>query len=176
MLMRLMTLLCAWALALALPACKSADKPDGAPEAQTGEEAAAPAPAAALEGPDCKSAPVDQVCCEALTPKCNECRDGNRKAYDAWVASCGKPSLADAPCGTPPVVDCCGEDSPECRACRDTALNQLMAWKTKCAAADTTTCDKPPQATVCCQAMTPSCDSCRDRVRRVQQEWQRRCR
>lgn len=155
---------------LFVPACKSTDHPDG-------DEGALKADASALASKDgCAAAPKLPVCCEAMTPTCNECRDTNVKTMDAWRVACLKPTETPIDCASPPVTACPNDGSSAARDCRQEALNQLMTWRDKCATeGDAVTCDKKPTVTACCMAMIPSCEACRARNDRTVADWQRRC-
>jgi hypothetical protein len=82
---------------------------------------------------DCEAGPPAIVCCEALTPTCNECRDKGAKALEVWHGRCDKKVELPAECGEKvPSVACCPESSSECNACRAEALNKLLARRAKC--------------------------------------------
>jgi hypothetical protein len=179
---RVLAMITVLGMVQAVPACRSADK--GTPESAGELTPPSPDVGASLHETepktgkpvlDCNQPPVMKACCEALTPKCNDCREENRKLQDDWNAKCTKPSLADAPCGSPPAIECCNEDTNDCRACREKALNELLAWTKKCGTDADVNCAKQPIPVLCCQAMTPSCDACRDRSRRTLEDWHRRC-
>ncbi len=170
-------------LSLTLFACKSSDGPvpdDGQVKAAdagsdgsgSGEAAVAPAGRASA----CAKSPELGVCCEAMTPKCNDCREKNAATMDGWRTRCLKPEAVAPDCAMAPVLSCPGDGSDAARDCRQEALNTMMAWKEKCGAEETpAACDKKPATTVCCTAMIPSCDACRARGDRAVAEWQRRC-
>jgi hypothetical protein len=143
------------------------------------EEAASAAAVKSTESApanSCAKAPAMPVCCEAMTPACNDCREKNAQTMDAWRAACLKPEAIAPDCATAPVTSCPNDGTDAARDCRQQALNVMMAWKEKCGAEETpASCDKKPSLTVCCQAMIPSCEACRARNDRSVAEWQRRC-
>ncbi len=166
-------------LALASVSCKSSDKEDDEAvlaAAPTADEAGAdlkPTAAPVAKDP-CAAPPAPAICCEAITPSCNECRAKADQELDAWRAKCVKPVDVDKDCkGNPPVASCNADDAD----CRARAMNALMDWKTKCQGElDEVSCDKQPPVIMCCQAMIPSCEACKTRAARIVDEWQRRCR
>lgn len=157
-------------LSSTLYACKSTDGP-GLDAGQV-KDAASGAAAAG----ECAKAPTLGICCEAMTPACNDCRGKNAATMDAWRSKCLKPEAVAPDCAMAPVVSCPNDGTAAARDCRQEALNTMMAWKEKCGAEDEpAACDRKPQQTVCCMAMIPSCEACQTRNERAVAEWQRRC-
>lgn len=174
-------LLALLALLLSFSACRSTDHRDEGSQVKQSEAASeksdAPLPAATPAAPEgeCAQKPQPVICCEALTPSCNDCRDRAKKEQAAWAAKCVKATEAPKDCASPPVSDCCSDATDACRQCREAAIVTLVDWKDRCAELEAFPCDrKPPQAACCAQAI-PSCNGCRDRNRRLMDDWERRC-
>ena len=130
---------------------------------------------------DCKQQP-DGLCCEALTPVCNDCREKHRRQLADWQSACAKsapPGAAPAPSidcgGVPPVSECCADATAECRDCRALALTKMLAWKEACSDLEAWPCDRKPVFSECCDALMPSCSQCRDRNLRLAAAWAKRC-
>ena len=130
---------------------------------------------------DCKQQ-ADGVCCEALTPVCNDCREKHRRHLANWQAACAKSAppvaipAASIDCGgVPPVSECCADATAECRDCRALALTKMLAWKEACSDLEAWPCDRKPVFSECCEALMPSCSQCRDRNLRLAAAWAKRC-
>ncbi len=168
--------LCA-AFVFVFTACRSTDHTDEGSQVKSEEGAEAKpgdAKPAAAAG-ECANKPEPVVCCEALTPSCNECRDNAKKAKAEWAAKCLKPTEQPKDCASPPVSDCSTDSSDSGRQCRDAAITALVDWKERCSALEAFPCDKKPPQADCCTQSIPSCNGCRDRNRRLQDDWDRRC-
>ena len=125
---------------------------------------------------DCTKKPELTLCCKAMTPKCNECREKNKRTLDTWQKTCLNDNDSLVDCSKKlPIVGCCSDDSEACVKCRAKAIRDLLAHKEKCGNYEAHSCDKKPPLSVCCQAMIPSCNSCRERNRRILEEWRGRC-
>lgn len=95
--MRLGRSLCvvAWVGLLGLAAgCMSSEKTKEAEATEAGSSSAttevAPEPTAAPEGESssCEKEPTPSVCCQALIPSCDACRDRNRRVATEWKRRC----------------------------------------------------------------------------------------
>lgn len=163
--------------------------PEKAAVPAEGGRAKTPAPAAlatpgarpSVPALDCKQQP-DGLCCEALTPGCNDCREKHRRQLADWQAACAKsahPVATPAPSidcgGVPPVSECCADATAECRDCRALALTKMLAWKEACSDLQAWPCDRKPVFSECCEALMPSCSQCRDRNLRLAAAWAKRC-
>jgi hypothetical protein len=115
------------------------------------------------------------MCCEAMTPSCNDCRANAKKALADWNAKCKPAAAPKVDCSATPISDCCAGDTDECRSCRDAAMTTLVVWKEHCGTIESYPCDKKPPEAECCPSKIPSCEACRDRGRRLQEDWERRC-
>lgn len=160
-------------------ACRSTDHRDEGAQVKESEAASeksadAPPASAAADG-ECANKPQAVICCEALTPNCNECRDRAKKAQAAWAAKCVKATEAPKDCASPPVADCPSDSTEVARQCREAAIVTLVDWKDRCAELEAYPCDKKPPQAACCAQAIPSCNGCRDRNRRLMEDWERRC-
>lgn len=178
--------LLAWTLAalavLGFSACKSSDGGASQSSAEEqgvetdGKRAGPKIRAAEVDSRYCQEPPELLVCCTALTPDCNECREVNRNAQREWDHACLGKAPVRLACGeTPPASSCCGDNSEACRECRELAFNALMEWRRRCGSLSDMHCDKPPPEIACCKDNSPSCDACIARNLRLRQDWRIKC-
>lgn len=172
--------------ALIMTACTS-DEPSDIKETVAPPSVAESSPAATetdseLDGlRKCGAPPAPIVCCEAMIPACNECRDKSRRAMEEWRQRCApkppvQPEVTPEHCKQEPVLDCCSDSTAECRVCREKALNELMAWRLSCGRSQSFDCRVKPSADQCCSTSEPSCDACRKRIQRLMDEFRKHCR
>jgi hypothetical protein len=171
--------------ALILTSCTSGDSSDMkesvAPPAVSESSVAPAASETEAEGlRKCGAPPAPIVCCEAMIPACNECRDKSRRAIEEWRQRCAPKPAAQPPttpehCKQEPDTDCCSDSTPECRSCREKALNELMAWRLSCGKTQSFDCRVKPSADQCCSTSEPSCDACRKRIQRLLDEFRKHC-
>src|SRR4051794_20283218 len=77
--------------------CRSTDHHEGDATVKAADATAAPAataPKGQAAGLDCARHPEPALCCEALTPSCNECRAKVKQEAAAWQAKCVKAAYA----------------------------------------------------------------------------------
>ena len=169
-------------LVLSTQACKfgGSDEPESAVSAEAGKKTKASKKAAKGDGEkdqpsmDCSKKPDIKVCCQALTPTCNECRAKNAKLNEAWESQCLADNALD--CGkNPEIKGCCNEATEECRACRANAISRLVSYKEKCGSYAAHSCKTKPPLSRCEASYTPSAISCRNRNNRILDEWRTRC-
>lgn len=156
---------------------KTASEPVAAEKSAESITPATPSTATtSSDGIKCGAPPQPTVCCEAMIPSCNECRDKAQRAMAAWREKCGGQGGTDlSKCAQAPTVECCMEATSECRSCREKALNEIMAWRERCGITSGIDCNVKPSIEQCCKTGEPSCESCRKRVRRLLDEYAKHC-
>lgn len=123
---------------------------------------------------DCSSPPEPVMCCQAMTPACNECREKSRLGIEKWQQDCGAKTKS-AGCGSPPVAKCCKGAGSECKTCRDEAQLKITAWRKSCGIKEAINCAEKPSAENCCTTGEPSCEACKKRMGRLMIEFARQC-
>lgn len=178
--MRLFSCLAVFLFSFCILSCSSTSEGDSAVTeevasgslAEKNTEAAAPVEAK----PDinCNAPPIPVMCCQAMTPTCNECKEKSRQSMELWRKTCAPP-VKGAGCGAPPVATCCKGSGPECETCREEAQTNITAWRKSCGTNPAINCSEKPSVGECCTTGEPSCEACKRRISRLLTEFAGQC-
>lgn len=90
---------------------------------------------------DCANPPEPALCCQAMIPACDACREKSRLEVEAWQKQCGSqgssntnPSIRNGvDCrAKPTLAQCCTTAEPSCDACRKRVTRLLDMQKKHC--------------------------------------------
>lgn len=92
----------------------------------------------------CGAPPSPMICCEAMIPACNECKEKSRRAMEEWRQRCAPKPAAKPVSDTddkqgpidcrvkPSFEQCCQSAEPSCEACRKRIQSLIAVYSEHC--------------------------------------------